>query len=260
MFEARLTRGELLKKVIEALKDLVNEANFDISSTGIQLQAMDSSHVSLCALVMKAEGFDHFRCDRSMPLGINLLSMAKVLKCCNKDDIVTLKAEDDGDSINFMFESKDQDKISDFELKLMDIDSEHLGIPETDYKATVTMNALEFSRICSDLSILGETVAISVGKDGVKFSVSGEMGTGNMTVRDNGSSDVKEGDRVDIEMEEPVNLNFAMRYLKSFAKAAPLCDRVQLCLSRDVPLLVKYDIPNFGSLSYYLAPKIDDEA
>jgi len=122
------------------------------------------------------------------------------------------------------------------------------------------MNALEFSRICSDLSILGETVAISVGKDGVKFSVSGEMGTGNMTVRDNGSSDVKEGDRVDIEMEEPVNLNFAMRYLKSFAKAAPLCDRVQLCLSRDVPLLVKYDIPNFGSLSYYLAPKIDDEA
>lgn len=161
--------------MIEALKDLVNEANFDISSTGIALQAMDSSHVSLCALVMKAEGFDHFRCDRSMPLGINLQSMSKVLKCCNKDDIVTLKAEDDGDSINFMFESKDQDKISDFELKLMDIDSEHLGIPETDYKAKVTMSSHEFTRICNDLSILGETVAISVGKDGVKFSVSGEM-------------------------------------------------------------------------------------
>lgn len=173
--QARLTKGELIKKVIEALKDLVTEANFDISATGIQLQAMDSSHVSLCALIMKAEGFDHFRCDRSMPLGINLTSMSKVLKCCNKDDIVTLKAEDDGDSINFMFESKDQDKISDFELKLMDIDSEHLGIPDTEYKATVTMSSSEFTRICNDLSILGETVAISVGKDGVKFSVSGEM-------------------------------------------------------------------------------------
>mmetsp|Transcript_3604 Transcript_3604/g.10220 ORF Transcript_3604/g.10220 Transcript_3604/m.10220 type:complete len:179 (+) Transcript_3604:228-764(+) len=136
---------------------------------------MDSSHVSLCALVMRSDGFDHFRCDRSMPLGINLQSMAKVLKCCNKDDIVTLKAEDDGDSISFMFESNQQDKISDFELKLMDIDSEHLGIPETEYKATVTMPASEFTRICNDLSILGETVAISVGKDGVKFSVTGEM-------------------------------------------------------------------------------------
>mmetsp|Transcript_3606 Transcript_3606/g.10225 ORF Transcript_3606/g.10225 Transcript_3606/m.10225 type:complete len:222 (+) Transcript_3606:228-893(+) len=221
---------------------------------------MDSSHVSLCALVMRSDGFDHFRCDRSMPLGINLQSMAKVLKCCNKDDIVTLKAEDDGDSISFMFESNQQDKISDFELKLMDIDSEHLGIPETEYKATVTMPASEFTRICNDLSILGETVAISVGKDGVKFSVTGEMGTGNMTVRDNNSADVKEEERVDIDMEEPVNLNFALRYLKSFSKAAPLADRVELCLSRDVPLLVKYNIQDVGHLSFYLAPKIDDES
>lgn len=168
-------KGELLKKVIEALKDLVSEANFDVSSTGISLQAMDSSHVSLCALSLRSDGFDLFRCDRSMPLGINLQSMSKVLKCCNKDDIVTLKAEDDGDTISFMFESQAQDRISDFELKLMDIDSEHLGIPDTEYKATVIMPAGEFTRICNDLSILGETVGISVGKDGVKFTVTGEM-------------------------------------------------------------------------------------
>ena len=31
----------------------------------------------------------------------------------------------------------DQDRISDFELKLMDIDSEHLGIPKTEYNCTI---------------------------------------------------------------------------------------------------------------------------
>ena len=31
--------------------------------------------------------------------------------------------------MTFMFENQSQDRISDFELKLMDIDSEHLGIP-----------------------------------------------------------------------------------------------------------------------------------
>lgn len=30
-----------------------------------------------------------------------------------------------------MFEGKEGDRVSEFELKLMDIDSEHLGIPET---------------------------------------------------------------------------------------------------------------------------------
>lgn len=38
MFEARLVQGNLLKKVLESLKDLLNEATWDCSDTGIQLQ------------------------------------------------------------------------------------------------------------------------------------------------------------------------------------------------------------------------------
>ena len=41
-----------------------------------------------------------------------------------------------------------QDKIADFEMKLMDIDSEHLGIPEAEYHAIVKMPSAEFARIC----------------------------------------------------------------------------------------------------------------
>ncbi len=50
--------------------------------------------------------------------------------------------------MTFMFESANQERISDFELKLMDIDSEQLGIPDTDYSATVKMPSAEFARIC----------------------------------------------------------------------------------------------------------------
>ena len=39
----------------------------------------------------------------------------------------------------------------------MDIDSEHLGIPDTDYCATVTMPSGEYSRIMKDLSSIGDT-------------------------------------------------------------------------------------------------------
>jgi proliferating cell nuclear antigen len=51
----------------------------------------------------------------------------------------------------------ENDRISDFELKLMDIDSEHLGIPETEYSAVVRMPAGEFQRICKDLANIGDT-------------------------------------------------------------------------------------------------------
>ena len=91
MFEARLVQGNLLKKLLESVKDLVTDANFDCSSTGIGLQAMDSSHVSLVALKLDSDGFEHFRCDRSFSMGMNLNNMVRtdagetnelVLWCC----------------------------------------------------------------------------------------------------------------------------------------------------------------------------------
>lgn len=51
----------------------------------------------------------------------------------------------------------EQDKIADFEMKLMDIQSEHLGIPEAEYQAIVKMPSQEFARICRDLSTIGDT-------------------------------------------------------------------------------------------------------
>lgn len=80
MFEARLIQGGLLKKVLEAIKDLVTDANFDCSAQGFALQAMDSSHVSLVSLLLRADGFEHYRCDRGLSMGMNLGNFAKMLK------------------------------------------------------------------------------------------------------------------------------------------------------------------------------------
>jgi proliferating cell nuclear antigen len=118
---------------------------------------MDSSHVSLCALKLNPEGFDHFRCDKNVSLGLNTPNFAKILKCAGNDDIITLRSVEDSDTLALLFESPNQDRISDFELKLMDIESEHLGIPETEYKCNVRLPAAEFQRIIRDLSVLGDT-------------------------------------------------------------------------------------------------------
>ena len=105
MLELRLVQGSLLKKVLEAIRELVNDANFDCSGTGFSLQAMDSSHVALVALLLRAEGFEHYRCDRNLSMGMNLNNMAKMLRCAGNEDIITIKADDGSDTVTFMFES-----------------------------------------------------------------------------------------------------------------------------------------------------------
>lgn len=251
-----------MKKLIDSIKDLVTDANFDCTSTGISLQAMDSSHVSLVALMLRAEGFEHFRADRNLSLGINLGSMAKILKCAGNEDIITLKSEDEGDQVSFMFENPKQTRVSHFSLKLMDIDSEHLGIPDTEYKCVVQMSAQEFQRICREITIIGDTVKISVSKEGVKFAVAGDLGTGSIVCKSNSAVDDEE-DAVNIKVEEEVALTFALRYLNFFAKATPLSGSVTLKMSPDVPLVVEYkmqdDETELGHIRFYLAPKIEED-
>ena len=167
-------------QVLDSIKELVTDANFDCAPTGFSLQAMDSSHVSLVALLLRADGFEHYRCDRNISMGMNLANMvrpaategrcraqtharhtageppclarsplhgapcpspqawrptpaavgcvrwaprgatadsrafaafgghcqAKMLKCAGNDDVITMKADDNGDTVTFMFENK----------------------------------------------------------------------------------------------------------------------------------------------------------
>lgn len=65
----------------------------------------------------------------------------------------------------------------------MDIDSDTLGIPDTEYDVCVSMPSNEFARIVRDLSALGESVKIDVSKDGVRFAAEGESANGNILLK-----------------------------------------------------------------------------
>ena len=56
-----------------------------------------------------------------------------------------------------------------------------------------------------------------------------------------------------------MSLTFALRYLNSFTKATPLCDQVIVRLSPNLPVVVQYAVTEVGYVSYFLAPKIEDD-
>ena len=103
-----------MKQIIDSIKDLVTDCNLDCSAEEISIQSMDSAHVSLVAVRLSNAAFDHFRCDRPNQLGINTTNLAKIFKMLNNDDMITLKAEDNADTLTMMFEGGKNDTIADF--------------------------------------------------------------------------------------------------------------------------------------------------
>merc|ERR1739848_109711 len=83
-----------------------------------------------------------------------------------------------------------------------------------------------------------------------------QMAVPTHNVDDDGDA---EDNGVRIQLEESVQQTFSLRYLNNFTKATGLSKEVVLRMGADVPLEVEYKIADFGSLRYYLAPKIDDD-
>merc|ERR1711987_2410 len=237
VLEAQLQQAVLLKKVVDAMKDLCKDVNFDCSEKGLQVQSMDSSHVALVSLLLRESAFQDFKCDRATSLGMNVDSLGKIFKMCGPTDSLKLRWQNDADTVNFQCESGEDDRIADFELKLMQIESEHKEIPEQQYKVVARLPSGEFQKICRDLREFGETMQMSASKEGIRFSVAGDVGSGNVMLKPREAE--KPEDKVTLTVNEPVTATFALRYLVNFAKAAPLSGSVEIGLGPDAPLLVK---------------------
>jgi proliferating cell nuclear antigen len=272
MFEAKLAEGHILKKIIEAIKDLVTDVNIDVTPSGkytinrshsnlfnigLSLQAMDTSHVALVSLNLSSEGFEEFRCDNNVVLGINILNLSKVLKLADATDSITLQADQDASTLKIIFQNPKSQRTTEFALNLITLEVEHLSIPETEYSSLITINSGEFSKICKELQTLSDSLTIVTQPDNVQLLVEGQAGSGFIKLTAN-DSDRKE-DQTTIEVEESVTQQFALNYLNLFNKAANLSTFTRLALHQEQPLVTEFKIDQLGVLKYYLAPKISDE-
>jgi proliferating cell nuclear antigen len=129
-------------------------------SLGMSLQAMDGSHVALVSLNLSMEGFEHYRADTNMVLGVNVNLLAKVMKLADPADSITLSADDKATHLKLVFENPKTERTTEFTMNLIQLDNEHLAIPETEYSSVVSINSSEFTKICKELYSLNETMTI----------------------------------------------------------------------------------------------------
>lgn len=218
---------------------------------------MDTSHVALVSLNLSMEGFESYRCDTNVVLGINIANLSKVLKLSDPSDSITLQADQDPSTLKLIFENPKTQRSTEFSLNLISLDVEHLSIPETEYSSLITINSGEFSKICKELQALSESLTIKTAADSVVLAVEGQAGKGFVKLTSD-DSDRKE-DATMIEVTDPVEQQFALNYLNLFNKAAGLSTHTRLCLHNEQPLVTEFRIDSLGVLKYYLAPKISDE-
>ncbi|PNT65643.1 hypothetical protein BRADI_4g45420v3 [Brachypodium distachyon] len=120
------------------------------------IRAMDTSGV---ALQLRAEAFNHYRCDGDLTMGLDLAELAKAFCCANNDDIITMEAEEGWFDllVTFEFESPEYGEIKKKKFDFLDVNGVPIEIPESlESEAIVRMPSAKFMRICNQLSSVGD--------------------------------------------------------------------------------------------------------
>ena len=114
MFRAKLKQGKYLKRIIEGIREIFTDINFDISAKGIYLQAMDKYNIARISLNLSSEGFEEYQCVNPIKLGISIPNLAKALHCGGNEDSLTLSCDDEPSKLKVLFENKNKFNIYKF--------------------------------------------------------------------------------------------------------------------------------------------------
>ena len=97
LLEVKTVQSPPFRCLIEALKEILTDANLEFDETGIKIIAMDASHTVLVHLKLEAKNFESYYCPKKIVLGIGMLSFFKLIKKSlvnsNAVNILILKRE-----------------------------------------------------------------------------------------------------------------------------------------------------------------------
>ena len=253
--------------ILRHLKNISSDIEILINKDRLYTQGMDNSHVSLFELNLKNSWFNKYIVDEDIRIGINCELIFKILNSLNESQIIEMNWDaDDGDYLYIMLYSPEGERgiRKEFKIPLMNIDSEILNVPATDYTVDLEMVSSEFSTLIDELKLFGDILEVNCSDD-IKLVGKGDMG--EMTAL------IKEDDIIMYAIEEDATLHvqYQLSYIHQMALFSKVNKKVHIHFSEQLPMKIQYDMDDVldddeededyeatNFIRFFLAPKIED--
>lgn len=246
--EIQLSDTSLFRRSIEALKDFLPQAQFQVSEAGLKIRGMDMNHVGFVDYFLSSADCETYKVSEKSVLGVSTTILSKVLATASSSDRLTIA--EDGEMLRITFAG--EGRSSKFELPTLDIDADVVELPDMTYTATIRAKGADFVSAIKDLILFGDSITLRLDDEGFHMRAEGDIGKGSMTIEPTDDREMTlEADSVEIA--------YGMKYIQQIVKSCcSLSSVVELAFDESHPLRVT---TRFGKESHfiaYLAPKISD--
>ena len=256
LIEVKTVQSSAFRILVEALKEILTDANLEFDETGIKVMAMDSSHTVLVHLKLNSDNFEYFYCKNKVILGVNMINLFKLIKTMSNNDTLTLFLLEENQSVlGIKIENSEKNSVTKYKLNLMDLHEDTISIPPATFDSVITMPSTDFQKICRDMHNLADDIEIKSVDQQIMFSCKGDFASQDTCIGEanSGMAFIKNQNP-----DEIVQGIFALKHLVLFSKCTNLCNSIEMYLKNDYPLIIKYTVASLGDIKLCLAPKYED--
>ena len=237
----KLENPSSLCKVIEILSELVSEVRIKVNDFGLSINAIDPANVAMVSFKMPKSVFSEFESGKEV-LGVNLENLKRVLRRCGPGSALIIEKKEN------LLNLQVQDKIKrDFNLGLIDIDTEDKEMPHLEFSSTVELDSLDLVSVIEDCAVVDDACSFII-KDGNFIIEAKNINSARIEFS---------ADEAKIEAEN-CKARYSLEYLQKFMKAAKLCEKTVIRFANDHPMKMDFKTPQI-ELSFILAPRVETE-
>ena len=243
-----LAEPKYFKDSISIISDLVTEAKFKISTDGLELVAMDPANVAMVVFKLLSSCFTQYELEKPEELAINLNNLKQVLRRTKSDDILTLETEENKLKIQLKGGT-----TRSFSIPLIELEDKEQKVPELSFPVAIDTRSSILTESVEDVSVVAESVTLLAEKNQMVIKAEGDLSKAFIEINSDNDTAIK------TESMDKFKAKYSLEYLKKMIAGAKLTDRVTMSFNNDYPLKVEYKCVDKLSLSFILAPRVDND-
>ena len=242
-----LAEPRYLKDSVSVISDLVTEAKFSVKKDGLELIAMDPANVAMVIFRLLSTCFTEYDLKQDVDLAINLGQLKQILRRAKPNDMVTLEVEEGKLKVQFR-----SDTIRTFALPIIEVEDKEQRVPDLTFPLSAELNSSMLSDAIGDVDIVAESVTFLGDNGKLTIAAEGDLSKAKIEMKSDDNTKI-------VSKSEKVKAKYSIEYLKKMIEGSKLSDRVTIQFSNDYPLRLDYKQLDKVSLSFILAPRVEND-
>ena len=245
MFKARL-KMEVLRELVEVISTLVSEVKLTVSKDGIDVKAVDPSHVAMLVLSLKKSAFVEFTGEPT-EIGIDIEKLKEVLRLSKPGDDIDLQY--DGGKNRLVV------KVGKVTRHMSIVDPAGITdpkVPNVTPPGTAVVKMEELRQGIRGSESISDHVTLTLDTEGFTMHSEGETDRVDMTLPKASLSRH--------EVKEPVKSMYPLDFFSSMVKSITTSEDVTLHVGNEYPLKIEFTIADGkGEGRFLLAPRVEED-